>query len=95
MFLATIVKHAVNLLASLRNALTDGLPPYLYVEGLLEGKEVLDDGMTRVLYISSQKVEVDRYTFEALMIGENLRIRSTRSYKAISIDRIIPSQGPV
>ena len=46
MFLATIVKHAVNLLASLRNALMDGLPPYLYVEGLLEGKVVLDDGIT-------------------------------------------------
>ena len=56
MFLETIVKHAVNLLASLRSALMDGLPPYLYVEGLLEGKEVLDDCMTRVLYISSQKV---------------------------------------
>ena len=77
------------------SALVEGLPPYLYVEGLLEGKEVLDNGMTRVLYISSQKVEVDSYTFEALMIGESLRIRSTRSHKAISIDRIIPSQGPV
>jgi len=95
MFLISIIKYVGNLLVGLMNTLVDGLPPYLYVEGLLEGKEVLENGITRVLYISSRKVEVDRYTFEALMIGENLRIRSTRSYKAISIDRIIPSQGPV
>ena len=77
----------------------DSCPPYIYIEGLLEGKEVLgdnekDDEKT-VIYISSKRVEVDPYTFGILMIGENLRIRSTRSYRAVSIDRIIPEQGPV
>lgn len=73
----------------------DSCPPYIYIEGLLEGKEVLNDDEKTVIYISSKRVEVDPYTFGILMIGENLRIRSTRSYRAVSIDRIIPEQGPV
>ncbi|HIC48478.1 MAG TPA: hypothetical protein EYP00_01200 [Dehalococcoidia bacterium] len=73
----------------------DSCPPYIYIEGLLEGKEILDDNEKTVIYISSKRVEVDPYTFGILMIGENLRIRSTRSYRAVSIDRIIPEQGPV
>ena len=73
----------------------DSCPPYVYIEGLLEGKEVLDDNERTVIYISSKRIEVDPYTFGILMIGENLRIRSTRGYKAVSIDRIIPEQGPV
>ena len=73
----------------------DSCPPYIHIEGLLEGKEVLDDNDKTVIYISSKRVEVDPYTFGILMIGENLRIRSTRSYRAVSIDRIIPEQGPV
>ena len=73
----------------------DSCPPYIHIDGLLEGKEVLDDNDKTVIYISSKRVEVDPYTFGILMIGENLRIRSTRSYRAVSIDRIIPEQGPV
>ena len=73
----------------------DSCPPYIHIDGLLEGKEVLDDNDKTVIYISSKRVEVDSYTFGILMIGENLRIRSTRSYRAVSIDRIIPEQGPV
>ena len=73
----------------------DSCPPYIHIDGLLEGKEVLDENDKTVIYISSKRVEVDSYTFGILMIGENLRIRSTRSYRAVSIDRIIPEQGPV
>ena len=73
----------------------DSCPPYIHIEGLLEGKEVLEDNDKTVIYISSKRVEVDPYTFGILMIGENLRIRSTRSYRAVSIDRIVPEQGPV
>ena len=57
----------------------DSCPPYIHIEGLLEGKEVLDDNDKTVIYISSKRVAVDPYTFGILMIGENLRIRSTRS----------------
>ena len=73
----------------------DSCPPYIHIDGLLEGKEVLDDNDKTVIYISSKRVEVDPYTFGILMIGENIRIRSTRSYRAVSIDRIVPEQGPV
>ena len=51
----------------------DSCPPYIYIEGLLEGKEVLDDNEKddekTVIYISSKRVEVDPYTFGILMIG--------------------------
>ena len=73
----------------------DSCPPYIHIEGLLEGKEVLEDNDKTVIYISSKRVEVDPYTFGILMIGENIRIRSTRSYRAVSIDRIVPEQGAV
>ena len=73
----------------------DACPPYRYVEGLLEGKEVLQDEKTLVLYLSSEKIEVDRHTFDILMVGESLRVRATRDNKAINIDRLIPGQGPV
>mgnify|MGYP001317993379 FL=1 len=72
----------------------DSCPPYKSVEGLLEVKEV-DDKERYFIYISSEKIQVDLATFEILMIGENLKVRFTRAKKAINIDRLIPSQGPV
>ena len=73
----------------------DACPPYRYVEGLLVAKEVLLDEKSLVLFLSSEKIEVDRHTFDILMVGENLRVRATRDNKAINIDRLIPGQGPV
>ena len=72
----------------------DCCPPYKTIEGLLEVKEV-DDQERHFIYMSSEKVQVDSATFEILMIGENLKIRFTRGNKAINIDRLIPTQGPV
>ena len=72
----------------------DCCPPYKAIEGLLEVKEV-DDQERHFIYVSSEKVQVDSATFEILMIGENLKVRFTRGNKAINIDRLIPTQGPV
>jgi|TARA_B100001750_G_scaffold215603_1_gene199690 hypothetical protein len=72
----------------------DCCPPYKTIEGLLEVKEV-DDQERHFIYVSSEKVQVDSATFEILMIGENLKVRFTRGNKAINIDRLIPTQGPV
>jgi len=72
----------------------DCCPPYKSIKGLLEVKEV-DDQKRYFIYVSSEKVQVDSATFEILMIGENLKVRFTRGKKAINIDRLIPTQGPV
>ena len=42
------------------------------------------------LLVDGEIVEVDWLTFDTLMIGEALRIRSTRDNKAINIDRLLP-----
>ena len=55
----------------------------------------VDDQERHFIYVSSEKVQVDSATFEILMIGENLKVRFTRGNKAINIDRLIPTQGPV
>ena len=73
----------------------DLLPPYRILEGLLEGKEHVEGSSEYKIHVSSQKIEVDSHTFDILMIGETLKVRHTRSNKAINIDRLIPEQGPV
>ena len=90
-----IFTYPFQVVAIIVRVIIDACPPYRYVEGLLEGKEVLQDEKTLVLYLSSEKIEVDRHTFDILMVGENLRVRATRDNKAINIDRLIPGQGPV
>ena len=90
-----IFTYPFKVVATIVWLIIDICPPYKYVEGLLEGKEVLQDEKTLVLYLSSEKIEVDRHTFDILMVGESLRVRATRDNKAINIDRLIPGQGPV
>jgi hypothetical protein len=72
--------------------LADALPPYRHTEGLLDTKETYPDGK---FYISvgPERVEVDAATFEALMVGETLRIRYTRGGRAVNIDRLLPGRG--
>ena len=77
------------MMVSVISALLDATPPYHMVEGLLVDKEVLADG-TYTLLIDTEIVEVDGLTFDTLMAGEALRIRCTRTMKAINIDRLVP-----
>lgn len=65
----------------------DVIPPYRWVEGILSGKEISSETRHFIL-VESEMVEVDWLTYEVLMEGEALRIRCTRSYRAISIDRL-------
>ena len=74
-------------------ALKDVLPPYRDIEGQLETKEMGADGK-HLVCIGSTWVEVDRQTYDTLVIGENLKVRYTRGSRAISIDRQLPSRGP-
>ena len=69
----------------------DALPPYRWVNGSLVGKEI--DGHGRhIILVNSRELLVDRLTFEILELGESLRVRATRDWKAISIDRLSPGE---
>ena len=73
--------------------LKDALPPYREVEGPLETKETNLGGNCYV-FVSSIWIEVDRSTFETLVVGENLHVRYTRGKRAVNIDRLLPGKGP-
>ena len=69
--------------------LKDAIPPYRKIEGVLDGKESSKDD-NYFLLVGNEIIQVDELTFGELMVGEALRIRSTRSMRAISIDRLTP-----
>ena len=71
------------------NFVLEVIPPYRWIEGRLEVKEIGRDG-TYYLLVDTEIIEVDWLTFETVMVGEALRARCTRSNKAISIDRLVP-----
>ena len=81
----SILRAAFIVLATL----TDAIPPYRKIEGILDGKESSKDNNCFLL-VRNEIIQVDKLTFNELMVGEALRIRSTRSMKAISIDRLTP-----
>jgi len=59
----------------------------------LDSKEAGPDGKL-FISVGPEKVEVDAATFEALMVGETLRVRYTRGRRAVNIDRLLPGRGP-
>lgn len=69
-------------------AVLDPLPPYKWIEGRIDAKEQRFG--RHYLLVGSEIVEVDWLTFDTLDEGEALKVRSTRSNKAISIDRLVP-----
>ena len=69
-------------------AILDPLPPYKWIEGRLDAKEQRFG--RHFLLVDREIVEVDWLTFDTLAEGEALKVRSTRSNKAISIDRLVP-----
>ena len=74
---------------SLANAILDASPPYRRVEGVMTDKEATEDGRFYIL-VGNEIVEVDWLTHDTLMVGEALRVRCTRSMRAINIDRLVP-----
>ena len=71
----------------------DIIPPYRVTEGLLENKE--EDEGEFFIHVSSKKIRVDEHSFTLLMIGENIKVMATRNQRAITIERLLPTQGPV
>ena len=89
------LKNVLQYIAAVFYDIFDACPPYRYSEGLLEGKERLDQEGRQVIFVVSTRIEVDEYTFDNLMIGEQVRVRVTRAGRAVNIDRMVPGQGAI
>ena len=81
--------RAVQGVRSALASLVDAFPPYLYIEGRLTAKERGPNG-AHYLLVDTEVVEVDWLTYETLVVGEPLRVRATRTHKAVNIDRLVP-----
>lgn len=88
------MQRFLNIMTNWTWSLVDIIPPYRVADGLLLNKETSPESKY-IITVNSAKIEVDRNTFDALVIGENLRVRYTRGNRAINIDRILPGRGPV
>ena len=73
-------------------SLIDAVPPYRTAYGILDVKETSEEGKFYI-HIAGSKVEVDDHTCLTLGIGEVLKVRYTRGYKAINIDRYLTQNG--
>ena len=90
-----ILKNCARYISRFAYDMFDAFPTYRYADGLLEGKEYLYQEGRYVISVSSARVEVDGFTFDNLMIGEQVKVRLTRAGRAVNIDRIVPRQGPI
>ncbi len=70
-------------------SLIDAIPPYNIFEGALTDKARDESGKCWIR-CGGNPVEVDPHTYEALEVGERLRLRYTRGNRAVSIDRLVP-----
>ena len=84
-----VVRLLWRALSRVAGKLLNTVPPYRLIEGTLLAKEAREDG-THYILVDGEIVEVDWLTFDTLLEGEGLRIRSTRDNRAISIDRLLP-----
>ena len=83
------VFRAIQAVRSTLTSLVDAFPPYLHIEGRLTAKEHRPSGAYYLL-VDTEVVEVDWLTYETLVVGEPLRVRATRTHKAVNIDRLVP-----
>ncbi len=74
--------------------LWDAIPPYRNIQGLVNAKEI-DEDKQYFIVIDVDKISVDRSTFHALEIGENVHVLYTRGFRGIRIDRLLTDKGTV
>ena len=72
--------------------LVDAFPPYYIAEGVLSTKGVETNGRY-FIHVGEIRIVVDRPTFQTLSAGERIRVRYTRGFRAVSIDRFVSSNG--
>lgn len=82
------VQSIKNYLKQAAYNLVDLVPPYHTIVGELKRKEFSSDN-SPYLIVGRERILVDPSVFDLLQEGEQLKIRSTRSKRAISIERLI------
>ena len=73
-------------------SLADALPPYQIARGPLDAKENGQDG-GHYIRVAGARVQIDETAFEALTVGEVVKVRYTRGGIAINIDRYVSPNG--
>lgn len=73
-------------------SLADALPPYRIARGTLDAKEN-GKGGGHYIRVAGARVRIDEAAFEALTVGEVVKVRYTRRGMAINIDRYISPNG--
>ena len=86
------LKRLSQKLGSVVLSLMDALPPYQIARGPLDAKEN-GQGGGRYIRVAGARVRVDEAAFEALTIGEVVKVRYTRGGMAINIDRYVSPNG--
>jgi len=89
MFYVSLVNRSLRWFRRWVWNLRDAVPPYRVVKGTLKEKGIDPAGMPYIL-LNVDRIEIDMGTLDALEVGERLRVRHTRGYRAINIDRIMP-----
>ena len=73
-------------------SLADALPPYQIARGPLDAKEN-GQGGEHYIRVAGARVKIDEAAFDALTIGEVVKVRYTRGGMAINIDRYVSPNG--
>ena len=82
------VFRAIQAVRSTLTSLVDAFPPYLQIEGRLTAKE---HRPRRILPAGRHRGGGGRLAhLRTLVVGEPLRVRATRTHKAVNIDRLVP-----
>ena len=89
MFYVSLVNRSLRWFRRWVWNLRDALPPYRVVKGTLKEKGISPAGMPYIL-LNVDRIEIDMGTLDALEVGDRLRVRHTRGYRAINVDRIMP-----
>jgi hypothetical protein len=89
MFYVSLVNRSLRWFRRWVWNLRDAVPPYRVVRGTLKEKGLTSAGQPYIL-LDVDRIEIDMVTLDALEVGERLRVRHTRGYRAINIDRFVP-----
>ena len=83
-----LLQSVIHYLKQAAYNLFDLVPPYHTILGELKRKEFSPDNFA-YLIVGKERVLVDPFVFDLLEEGEQVKIRSTRSRRAISIERLV------
>ena len=70
---------------SLVRSIFDAIPPYRVSRGRVDAKGFTHEGLPFIA-VSSKRIIMDRHTFDILSVGQRVKIRYTRTAKAIDIE---------